>query len=152
MQPFAVIWLPHTCSSPPHAAQRYSALFALRNKGGVEAVRALGDAFTHCSSALLKHEVAYVMGQMQVRGLADTDDANNWIGLICLWLRITAALGVSGVSVGSAVFAMVHPKNQWAAARVAGGMRRDRASWFGVAFGQAHALFFFESCCAEQDV
>jgi len=44
--------------------QRYRALFALRNKGGADAVAALGEAFT-TSSALLKHEVAYVMGQMQ---------------------------------------------------------------------------------------
>ncbi|PNG99063.1 Deoxyhypusine hydroxylase, partial [Tetrabaena socialis] len=43
---------------------RYSALFALRNKGGREAVAALGAVFG-CRSALLKHEVAYVMGQMQ---------------------------------------------------------------------------------------
>jgi hypothetical protein len=44
--------------------QRYRALFALRNKGGEEAVAVLGEAFS-TSSALLKHEVAYVMGQMQ---------------------------------------------------------------------------------------
>lgn len=44
--------------------QRYSAMFALRNKGGTDSVRALGEAF-NCSSALLKHEVAYVLGQMQ---------------------------------------------------------------------------------------
>lgn len=44
--------------------QRYSAMFALRNKGGPEAVTALGDVFK-CRSALLKHEVAYVLGQMQ---------------------------------------------------------------------------------------
>lgn len=44
--------------------QRYRALFALRNKGGEEAVAVLGEAFG-ASSALLKHEVAYVMGQMQ---------------------------------------------------------------------------------------
>ncbi|KXZ51717.1 hypothetical protein GPECTOR_11g165 [Gonium pectorale] len=43
---------------------RYSALFALRNKGGKEAVAALGAVFG-ARSALLKHEVAYVMGQMQ---------------------------------------------------------------------------------------
>ncbi|KAG2432974.1 hypothetical protein HXX76_008702 [Chlamydomonas incerta] len=42
---------------------RYSALFALRNKGGDEAVAALGAVFG-ARSALLKHEVAYVMGQM----------------------------------------------------------------------------------------
>ncbi|GFR42487.1 hypothetical protein Agub_g3282 [Astrephomene gubernaculifera] len=43
---------------------RYSALFALRNKGGKDAVSALGAVFG-ARSALLKHEVAYVMGQMQ---------------------------------------------------------------------------------------
>lgn len=43
---------------------RYRAMFALRNKGGAESVRALGDAFAS-QSALLKHEVAYVLGQMQ---------------------------------------------------------------------------------------
>ena len=43
---------------------RYRAMFALRNKGGAEAVQALGDAFAS-QSALLKHEVAYVLGQMQ---------------------------------------------------------------------------------------
>ncbi len=43
--------------------ERYSALFALRNQGGAEAVAALGAAFD-CSSALLKHEIAYALGQM----------------------------------------------------------------------------------------
>lgn len=43
---------------------RYAALFALRNKGGPEAVAALGAVFKS-RSALLKHEVAYVLGQMQ---------------------------------------------------------------------------------------
>ncbi|KAA6425385.1 MAG: deoxyhypusine hydroxylase [Trebouxia sp. A1-2] len=43
---------------------RYRAMFALRNKGGQEAVSALGEAFGS-QSALLKHEVAYVLGQMQ---------------------------------------------------------------------------------------
>lgn len=43
---------------------RYRAMFALRNKGGTEAVSALGEAF-QSGSALLKHEVAYVLGQMQ---------------------------------------------------------------------------------------
>lgn len=44
--------------------ERYRALFALRNRGGEEAVlhltRGLNDA-----SALFKHEIAYVLGQMQ---------------------------------------------------------------------------------------
>mmetsp|Transcript_6026 Transcript_6026/g.16795 ORF Transcript_6026/g.16795 Transcript_6026/m.16795 type:complete len:338 (+) Transcript_6026:168-1181(+) len=43
--------------------ERYRALFALRNRGGKEACQALADAFGS-SSALLKHEIAYVLGQM----------------------------------------------------------------------------------------
>ena len=43
--------------------QRYRALFGLRNQGTPEAVAALGESFAG-SSALLKHEVAYVLGQM----------------------------------------------------------------------------------------
>lgn len=43
--------------------ERYGALFALRNKGGSAAVKALGAVFS-AKSALLKHEVAYVLGQM----------------------------------------------------------------------------------------
>ncbi|MCO5585668.1 hypothetical protein L7F22_039604 [Adiantum nelumboides] len=43
---------------------RYAALFALRNDGGMEAVRAIISAL-QCQSALLKHEVAYVLGQLQ---------------------------------------------------------------------------------------
>lgn len=43
---------------------RYRALFALRNRGGADQVSAIGAAFK-CKSALLKHEVAYVLGQMQ---------------------------------------------------------------------------------------
>ncbi|XP_078177035.1 ARM repeat superfamily protein [Carex rostrata] len=44
--------------------ERYAALFALRNEGGDAAV----DAIVSCldaNSALLKHEVAYVLGQLQ---------------------------------------------------------------------------------------
>ncbi len=44
--------------------ERYAAMFALRNRGGADAVAALAEAFG-CRSALLKHEVAYVLGQMQ---------------------------------------------------------------------------------------
>jgi len=44
--------------------QRMRALFALRNIGGKDSVDALADAFGS-SSALLKHEIAYVLGQMQ---------------------------------------------------------------------------------------
>ncbi|KAI8464757.1 MAG: deoxyhypusine hydroxylase [Monoraphidium minutum] len=43
---------------------RYRALFALRNRGGDAAVAVLCEAFG-AASALLKHEVAYVLGQLQ---------------------------------------------------------------------------------------
>ncbi|MCS5537730.1 MAG: HEAT repeat domain-containing protein [Candidatus Poseidoniaceae archaeon] len=46
--------------------QRMRALFSLRNIGGVEAIDALCSGFS-CHSALLKHELAYVLGQMQDR-------------------------------------------------------------------------------------
>lgn len=44
--------------------QRMRAVFALRNDGSDEAVDALCAAFSS-SSALLRHELAYVLGQMQ---------------------------------------------------------------------------------------
>ncbi|KAK8982322.1 hypothetical protein V6N11_037494 [Hibiscus sabdariffa] len=44
--------------------ERYSALFALRNHGGEEAISAIIDSLG-AKSALLKHEVAYVLGQLQ---------------------------------------------------------------------------------------
>lgn len=44
--------------------QRMRALFALRGIGGEKSVEALAAAFIS-NSALLKHEIAYVMGQMQ---------------------------------------------------------------------------------------
>ena len=44
--------------------QRMRALFALRGIGGKKSVEALAAAFIS-NSALLKHEIAYVMGQMQ---------------------------------------------------------------------------------------
>ena len=43
---------------------RMRSLFSLRNIGGDEAVAALCSGFS-CSSALLRHEIAYVLGQMQ---------------------------------------------------------------------------------------
>ena len=46
-------------------------MFALRNKGGSDCVQALGDAFAS-KSALLKHEVAYVLGQMQDANAVNT--------------------------------------------------------------------------------
>ncbi|KAK9840328.1 hypothetical protein WJX74_007727 [Apatococcus lobatus] len=49
-----------------HAAifDRYAAMFALRNRGGPKAVAALQAVMAASDSALLKHEVAYVLGQM----------------------------------------------------------------------------------------
>lgn len=44
--------------------ERYAALFALRNDGGNEAIAAVVDSLG-AKSALLRHEVAYVLGQMQ---------------------------------------------------------------------------------------
>uniref|UniRef100_A0A2N9HGC8 Deoxyhypusine hydroxylase n=2 Tax=Fagus sylvatica TaxID=28930 RepID=A0A2N9HGC8_FAGSY len=44
--------------------ERYAALFALRNHGGDDAVSAIIDSL-RSKSALLKHEVAYVLGQLQ---------------------------------------------------------------------------------------
>ncbi|KAM6963158.1 deoxyhypusine hydroxylase [Aplochiton taeniatus] len=44
--------------------ERYRAMFALRNLGTEEAVLALGDGL-QCSSALFRHEVGYVLGQIQ---------------------------------------------------------------------------------------
>ncbi|KAK3247822.1 hypothetical protein CYMTET_42688 [Cymbomonas tetramitiformis] len=44
--------------------ERYSALFALRNRGNPQEVEALVEVFKS-GSALLKHEVAYVLGQLQ---------------------------------------------------------------------------------------
>ncbi len=47
------------------SSHRYRAMFALRNRGGVDAIAALTSSFASSNSALLKHEVAYVLGQMQ---------------------------------------------------------------------------------------
>lgn len=43
---------------------RYRAMFSLRNKGDTESVQALAKGLK-CSSALFRHEIAYVLGQMQ---------------------------------------------------------------------------------------
>nr|MBE5726531.1 nero [Cucujiformia] len=43
---------------------RYRAMFALRNIGSEDAVIALGEALNY-GSALFKHEIAFVLGQMQ---------------------------------------------------------------------------------------
>ena len=52
------------CDEDERMFQRMRALFALRNIGGSDSVDALVAAFTS-NSALLKHEIAYVLGQMQ---------------------------------------------------------------------------------------
>ncbi|MBN16719.1 MAG: HEAT repeat domain-containing protein [Candidatus Thermoplasmatota archaeon] len=52
------------CDEDERMFQRMRALFALRNIGGENAVDALCAAFSS-QSALLKHEIAYVLGQMQ---------------------------------------------------------------------------------------
>ena len=52
------------CDEGEKMFQRMRALFALRNIGGKLAIESLADAFDS-SSALLKHEIAYVLGQMQ---------------------------------------------------------------------------------------
>ncbi|XP_010038007.2 deoxyhypusine hydroxylase [Eucalyptus grandis] len=64
-----------SCSSVDHLREvlldeergmydRYAALFALRNHGGDEAIKAIIDSLG-ANSALLRHEVAYVLGQLQ---------------------------------------------------------------------------------------
>ncbi|MBP51228.1 MAG: HEAT repeat domain-containing protein [Candidatus Thalassarchaeaceae archaeon] len=52
------------CDEDERMFQRMRALFALRNIGGEDSIEALAAAFSS-ESALLKHEIAYVMGQMQ---------------------------------------------------------------------------------------
>uniref|UniRef100_A0A8C9A469 Deoxyhypusine hydroxylase n=1 Tax=Prolemur simus TaxID=1328070 RepID=A0A8C9A469_PROSS len=44
--------------------ERYRAMFALRNAGGQEAALALAEGL-RCGSALFRHEVGYVLGQLQ---------------------------------------------------------------------------------------
>lgn len=54
----------HDVSNP--IFERYRAMFSLRNRGSSECVQELGHALIHDdSSALLRHEIAYVLGQMQ---------------------------------------------------------------------------------------
>jgi deoxyhypusine monooxygenase len=43
---------------------RYRALFALRDRGGSRAVSSMATCLQTSGSALLKHEIAYVLGQM----------------------------------------------------------------------------------------
>jgi deoxyhypusine monooxygenase len=48
---------------------RYAAMFALRNRGGApEVAKVLAEVLVTSKSALLKHEVCYVLGQIQERG------------------------------------------------------------------------------------
>jgi len=44
--------------------ERYRAMFSLRNKGDQESVKVLGEGLK-CSSALFRHEVAFVLGQLE---------------------------------------------------------------------------------------
>ncbi|KAJ8937091.1 hypothetical protein NQ314_012034 [Rhamnusium bicolor] len=44
--------------------RRYRAMFSLRNLGTKQAIEALGSALK-CGSALFRHEVAFVLGQLQ---------------------------------------------------------------------------------------
>ena len=44
--------------------ERFRALFTLKSIGGPEALKAINECFSD-ESALLKHELAYCMGQMQ---------------------------------------------------------------------------------------
>nr|NVI76134.1 nero [Cucujiformia] len=61
---------------------RYRAMFALRNTNSDEAIIALGEALKCGSSALFKHEIAFILGQMQressvpflIRSLEDTNE------------------------------------------------------------------------------
>jgi deoxyhypusine monooxygenase len=54
------------CDSERDIFDRYRAMFSLRNRGSEPAVKQLCRALTQdSSSALLRHEVAYVLGQMQ---------------------------------------------------------------------------------------
>jgi deoxyhypusine monooxygenase len=54
------------CDADQAIFERYRAMFSLRNRGGDAAVLQLCRALTtDTSSALLRHEVAYVLGQMQ---------------------------------------------------------------------------------------
>nr|NVI76074.1 nero [Cucujiformia] len=60
---------------------RYRAMFALRDIGSKDAITALGEALK-CGSSLFKHEVAFVLGQMQnessvpylIESLEDTEE------------------------------------------------------------------------------
>ncbi|XP_071738188.1 deoxyhypusine hydroxylase isoform X2 [Rutidosis leptorrhynchoides] len=72
---------PASCSSVPELREvilneekgmyeRYGALFGLRNHRGDEAVAAIIESL-NAKSALLRHEVAYVLGQLQNKAASD---------------------------------------------------------------------------------
>merc|ERR1711997_599727 len=44
--------------------ERYRAMFALRNKGDKESIQSIAQGFK-CTNALFRHEIAYVLGQIQ---------------------------------------------------------------------------------------
>ncbi len=77
-----VKWKRDLMDSSKPLFSRYRALFSLRNLGGEEAVRAITSGFQD-SSSLFKHEVAYVLGQLQdpaaisslARRLEDRDES-----------------------------------------------------------------------------
>ena len=67
--------------------ERYRAMFSLRNRGAAECVMELGKTLGEdLSSALLRHEVAYMLGQMQhpnsVEALAERLRRDNEDGLV----------------------------------------------------------------------
>jgi deoxyhypusine monooxygenase len=46
---------------------RYKAMFSLRNNGSLEALGVLGEALKCPSSALFRHEIAYILGQLEAK-------------------------------------------------------------------------------------
>ncbi|MCH1423458.1 MAG: HEAT repeat domain-containing protein [Candidatus Poseidoniaceae archaeon] len=57
-------WAATLCNESLPMFQRMRSVFSLRNHGSNEACRALCTGFS-ATSALLRHELAYVLGQMQ---------------------------------------------------------------------------------------
>eukprot|EP00163_Fabomonas_tropica_P017777 TRINITY_DN3152_c0_g1_i1.p1 TRINITY_DN3152_c0_g1~~TRINITY_DN3152_c0_g1_i1.p1 ORF type:complete len:311 (+),score=76.29 TRINITY_DN3152_c0_g1_i1:173-1105(+) len=51
--------------------ERYTGLFGLRNRGDTDSVKAICDGFSD-KSALFRHEIAYVLGQMQHPAAVDS--------------------------------------------------------------------------------
>ncbi|CAH1179742.1 unnamed protein product [Phaedon cochleariae] len=69
--------------------ERYRAMFSLRNMGTNEAVDALGTALKH-GSALFRHEIAFVLGQLQnergftyLRNSLEDDEENEMVRHEC---------------------------------------------------------------------